>query len=134
LSNEIRISLVCFGVNEAREAISGDVQLARWFEEFPQPRWSAEEGFEQLVLAISHRSDRPNRQEVSRRPFAEVAGVAERPAAARDVPGCINQGTFSSFIGRSATNLGAHLDLARPQGRLCHQPRRTTGRLRRSIF
>jgi hypothetical protein len=52
LSNELRISLVCFGVNEAREAISGDVQLARRFEEFPLPRWSAEEGFEQLVVAI----------------------------------------------------------------------------------
>lgn len=52
LSNELRISLVCFGVKEAREAISGDVQLARRFEEFPLTRWSAEEGFEQLVLAI----------------------------------------------------------------------------------
>lgn len=52
LSNELKISLVCFGVNEAREAISGDVQLARRFEEFPLARWAAEEGFEQLVLAI----------------------------------------------------------------------------------
>lgn len=52
LSNELRISLVCFGVKEAREAISGDVQLARRFEEFPLPRWSADVGFEQLVLAI----------------------------------------------------------------------------------
>jgi hypothetical protein len=43
LSNELRISLVCFGVNEAREVISGDVQLARRLEEFPLPRWSAEE-------------------------------------------------------------------------------------------
>jgi hypothetical protein len=31
ISNELQISLVCFGVNEAREAISGDVQLARRF-------------------------------------------------------------------------------------------------------
>ena len=52
LSNELKISLVCFGVKEAREAISGDVQLARRFEELPLPRWSAEEGFEQLVLSI----------------------------------------------------------------------------------
>jgi hypothetical protein len=52
LSNELKISLVCFGVNEAREAISGDVQLARRFEELPLGRWSADEGFEQLVLAI----------------------------------------------------------------------------------
>jgi hypothetical protein len=52
LSNELKISLVCFGVNEAREAISGDVQLARRLEEFPLLRWSAEEAFEQLLLAI----------------------------------------------------------------------------------
>ena len=52
LSNELKISLVCFGVKEAREAISGDVQLARRFEEFPLPRWSADEEFEQLLLAI----------------------------------------------------------------------------------
>jgi Bacterial TniB protein len=52
LSNELKLSLVCFGVNEAREAISGDVQLARRFEEFPLPRWSADDGFEQLVRAI----------------------------------------------------------------------------------
>jgi Bacterial TniB protein len=52
LSNELCVSLVCFGVNEAKEVISGDVQLARRFEEYPLPRWSAEESFEQLILAI----------------------------------------------------------------------------------
>lgn len=52
LSNELKIALVCFGVNEAREAISGDVQLARRFEEYPLPRWAADETFQQLVLAI----------------------------------------------------------------------------------
>lgn len=52
LSNELRMSLVCFGVKDAREAISGDVQLARRFEEFPLVRWSADEEFEHLVLAI----------------------------------------------------------------------------------
>ena len=52
LSNELKISLVCFGVNEAREAISGDVQLARRLEEFPLPHWFGDETFEQLVLAI----------------------------------------------------------------------------------
>jgi hypothetical protein len=52
ISNELQISLVCFGVSEAREAISGDVQLARRFEEFPLTRWSADDEFEDLVLAI----------------------------------------------------------------------------------
>ena len=49
LSNRLQISLVCFGVNDAREAISGDVQLARRFEQFTLSRWAANEQFETLV-------------------------------------------------------------------------------------
>lgn len=52
LSNRLQISLVCFGVNEAREAISGDVQLARRFEQFTLSRWAANEQFESLVASI----------------------------------------------------------------------------------
>jgi hypothetical protein len=52
LSNRLQISLVCFGVNEAREAISGDVQLARQFEQFTLNRWAANEQFETLVASI----------------------------------------------------------------------------------
>jgi len=52
LSNRLRISLVCFGVNEAREAISGDVQLARRFEQFTLSRWAANEQFESLAVSI----------------------------------------------------------------------------------
>lgn len=52
LSNRLQISLVCFGVNEAREAISGDVQLARRFEQFTLSRWAANEQFEVLVASI----------------------------------------------------------------------------------
>ena len=51
-SNRLQISLVCFGVNEAREAISGDVQLARRFEQFTLSRWAANEQFESLVASI----------------------------------------------------------------------------------
>lgn len=52
LSNELKMSLVCFGVTEAREAIHGDVQLARRFESFSLPRWSTNEEFEDLVRAV----------------------------------------------------------------------------------
>jgi len=52
LSNRLQISLVCFGVNDAREAISGDVQLARRFEQFTLSRWAANEQFETLVVSI----------------------------------------------------------------------------------
>lgn len=37
---------------EARQAINSDVQLARVFDSIWLPRWMADKGFEQLVLAI----------------------------------------------------------------------------------
>lgn len=52
LSNRLQISLVCFGVMDAREAISGDVQLARRFGELTLNRWAANEQFEALVTSI----------------------------------------------------------------------------------
>jgi hypothetical protein len=52
LSNVLKLSLVCFGIMEARQAINGDVQLARRFDSFLLPRWMAGKEFEQLVLAI----------------------------------------------------------------------------------
>ena len=52
ISNDLEASLVCFGVMEAREAIQGDVQLARRFDVLTMPRWSADEAFEELVRAI----------------------------------------------------------------------------------
>ena len=51
-SNELKLSLVCFGIMEARDAINGDVQLARRFDAVTLPRWTASKEFEQLVLAI----------------------------------------------------------------------------------
>lgn len=52
LSNELQLSLVCFGVAEAREAISGDVQLARRFDELSLQRWSGNAEFEALIGSI----------------------------------------------------------------------------------
>jgi hypothetical protein len=52
ISNDLKASLVCFGVMEAREAIQGDVQLARRFDVLTMPRWSADEPFEELIRAI----------------------------------------------------------------------------------
>jgi hypothetical protein len=52
LSNELRMSLVCFGVTDAREAISGDVQLARRFDELTLPRWLATAQYEALIISI----------------------------------------------------------------------------------
>ncbi len=40
------------GISEAREAISGDVQLARRFEELLLVRWQGDEEFQELIVAI----------------------------------------------------------------------------------
>ena len=45
LSNELKISLVCLGISEARQAISGDIKLARRFEELLLVRWQGDEEF-----------------------------------------------------------------------------------------
>jgi hypothetical protein len=52
LSNELEMSVVCFGVSDAREAISGDVQLARRFQEYSLPRWQADEEFQNLAINV----------------------------------------------------------------------------------
>ena len=52
LSNELNLSLVCFGVADAREAISGDAQLARRFDEMTLTRWSSTPAFEELMISI----------------------------------------------------------------------------------
>jgi len=53
LGNEAQLSVVCFGITEAREAINGDVQLAGRFDVITSPRWKANDEFQQLVLAIT---------------------------------------------------------------------------------
>lgn len=52
LSNELGLSVVCFGVSEAKEAISGDVQLARRFREYDLPRWKADEEYQSLIANV----------------------------------------------------------------------------------
>ncbi len=52
LSNELNISLVCFGVTDAREVISGDAQLTRRFDEMTLTRWSSTPAFEELMISI----------------------------------------------------------------------------------
>ncbi len=46
LSNELKASLVCLGVADAREAIAGDTQLARRLDQVALPRWKADEEFQ----------------------------------------------------------------------------------------
>jgi Bacterial TniB protein len=59
LSNQAKLSPVCFGITEAREAINGDVQRARGFDVITLLRWKANEEFQQLVLAILRKQRRP---------------------------------------------------------------------------
>jgi hypothetical protein len=52
LSNELKASLVCLGVADARDAIAGDVQLARRLDQLVLPRWKGDEEFQEMVTAI----------------------------------------------------------------------------------
>lgn len=52
LSNELKASLVCLGVADAREAIAGDTQLARRLDQLALPRWKADEEFQALLAAL----------------------------------------------------------------------------------
>lgn len=54
LSNELRVTLVCFGTVAAREAIASDPQLARRFGQYELPAWQADGDFESLVATALH--------------------------------------------------------------------------------
>ena len=52
LSNELKASFVCLGVADARDAIAGDVQLARRLDQLVLPLWKGDEEFQEMVTAI----------------------------------------------------------------------------------
>lgn len=52
LSNELKASLVCVGVMDARDAIAGDTQLSRRLDQIVLPRWKVDEEFHELVSAV----------------------------------------------------------------------------------
>jgi hypothetical protein len=52
VSNELRVSVVCLGIDTARDAISGDPQLARRFSLVELPAWEADADFKALVATL----------------------------------------------------------------------------------
>jgi len=52
LSNELEVSLVCFGVSEAVDAIRGDVQLARRLDEHHLPNWRDDAEFSDMIQTL----------------------------------------------------------------------------------
>ena len=52
ISNELKVSLVCWEISEAHEAMSSDARLARRFEELQLTRWQGNEAFQALIFAI----------------------------------------------------------------------------------
>jgi hypothetical protein len=52
-SNELKASLVCLGIADAREAIAGDApQLVRRLDQLALPRWRPDDEFQALVTAV----------------------------------------------------------------------------------
>ena len=52
LSNELEVSLVCFGVSEAVDAIRGDMQLARRLDEHHLPNWRDDSEFSNMIQTL----------------------------------------------------------------------------------
>jgi hypothetical protein len=77
LSNELQLSPVCLGVAEAREAVSGDVQLARRFEEFPLTRWQGNEEFQDLIVAILRHLPMKLKSHISARALRHVLQITD---------------------------------------------------------
>lgn len=81
LSNELQVSLVCLGISDAREAINGDVQLARRFEELTLPRWQGDEEFQELVVCILRHLPLKQASQISARALRHVLEVTEGVSA-----------------------------------------------------
>jgi hypothetical protein len=77
LSNRLQASLICFGVNEAREAIGGNVQLARRFEQFTLSRWAANEQFETLVASMLHNTPLPSPSVLTPKSLRRILQISE---------------------------------------------------------
>jgi hypothetical protein len=52
LSKELEVSLVCFGVSEAVDAIRSDVQLARRLDEHHLPNWRDDSEFSNMIQTL----------------------------------------------------------------------------------
>ncbi len=77
VSNELQISLVCLGISEAREAIGGDVQLARRFEELTLPRWQGDEEFQELIVCMLRHLPLKQASQISARALRQVLQITE---------------------------------------------------------
>jgi predicted nucleic acid-binding protein len=82
---------------EAREALQGDVQLARRFNVLTMPRWSADEAFEELVRA--NLRNQPTRErgvltaKALRHIFVTTDGITARILAIAAIEGGIERTT-----------------------------------------
>ena len=77
LSNELEVSLVCFGVSEAVDAIQGDVQLARRLDEHHLPNWRDDSEFSNMIqtlIAVMPLEEKSNLQVKSLRQILALTG------------------------------------------------------------
>ena len=81
LSNELKASLVCLGVADARDAIAGDVQLARRLDQLVLPRWKGDEEFQEMVTAILRSLPLKRPSVLSAQGFRHLVRMTELPRA-----------------------------------------------------
>ncbi len=115
LSNELNISLVCLGIAEAREAIGGDVQLARRFEELLLPRWQGDEDFQEFVLAVLRNLPLRASSQIAARALRHVLQVTDGVTAG--VFRLFNDLAADAIVSGAETITDDNITAWRPMGR-----------------
>jgi hypothetical protein len=115
LSNELKISLVCFGISDAREAISGDIQLARRFQELLLVRWQGDEGFEELIVAILRHLPLKHASQISARALRQVLQITDGVTAG--VFAMFNDLAVEAIISGTECITDASIEAWRPLGK-----------------
>jgi hypothetical protein len=112
LSNELKISLVCLGISEAREAISGDIQLARRFEELLLVRWQGDEEFQELMVAILRHLPLKLTSQISARALRRVLQITDGITAR--IFAMFNDLAVEAIASRAECNSDASIEAWRP--------------------
>lgn len=76
LSNDLSVSLVVFGVNDAAEAIRGDDQLARRLDEHFLPLWEDDAEFSRLIQTLIKAMDLERPSHLDLQALRHVLGVS----------------------------------------------------------
>ena len=119
LSNELRVSLVCLGIDTAGDAIAGDPQLARRFGQVELPAWQVDADFRALIATFSAIFHCATRRYSIARPCKRSSGrhAATPPeySSCSEISQSRRSGTARNGSRRTQSALGGRRSMTGPQ-------------------